>query len=140
MSMGVLIAALTRIRLGRAGAWMALALLAAACAAPAPLAIPADLPNRADQWGLSFRWALAREPTTIRAAGVMESSSRVIPWSTLALFGVDGGGRVVSRGQTTVQGGFGRTSVPFEIALRPTGREERFDLVLLRAQEGKPGE
>jgi hypothetical protein len=29
--------------------------------------------------------------------------------------------------------------VPFEVALRPTGREERFDLVLIHAQEGKPG-
>ncbi len=140
MGMSLLIAASKRIRLGRAGSWMALALLTAACATPAPLAIPADLPNRTDQWGFSFRWALAREPTTVRAAGVMESSSRVIPWSTVALFGVDGGGRVVSRGQTDVHGGFARSSVPFEITLRPTGREERFDLVLLRAQEGKPGE
>lgn len=140
MGMSVLVTVLTKIRLGRAGSWMALALLTAACAAPTPLAIPADLPNRTDQWGFSFRWALAREPTTVRAAGVMESSSRVIPWSTLALFGVDGGGRVVSRAQTDLHGGFGRTSVPFEITLRPTGREERFDLVLLRAQEGKPGE
>jgi len=119
---------------------MVLALLTAACAVPAPLAIPADLPNHTDQWGFSFRWALAREPTTVRAAGVMESSSRVIPWATLALFGVDASGRVVSRGQTDVRGGFGRTSLPFEITLRPTGREERFDLVLLHAQEGKPGE
>jgi hypothetical protein len=141
MSVGVLAAALKRTRMtSRGGSWMVLALLAAACAVPAPLAIPADLPNHTDQWGFSFRWALAREPTTVRAAGVMESSSRVIPWATLALFGVDASGRVVSRGQTDVRGGFGRTSLPFEITLRPTGREERFDLVLLHAQEGKPGE
>jgi hypothetical protein len=30
--------------------------------------------------------------------------------------------------------------VPFEITLRPTGREERFDLVLIRASEGKPAD
>ena len=141
MSVGVLAAALKWTGLTRRGStWMVLALLTAACAAPAPLATPTDLPNHTDQWGFSFRWALARETTTVRAAGVMESSSRVIPWSTLALFGVDANGRVVSRGQTDIRGGFGRTSLPFEITLRPTGREERFDLVLLRAQEGKPGE
>ena len=141
MSVGVLAAALKWTCLTRRGStWMVLALLTAACAAPAPLAIPADLPNHTDQWGFSFRWALAREPATVRAAGVMESSSRVIPWATLALFGVDANGRVVSRGQTDIRGGFGRTSLPFEITLRPTGREERFDLVLLHAQEGKPGE
>jgi hypothetical protein len=130
-----------RTRLTRGvGAWMALALLSAACTSSAPLAIPADLPNRTDQGGFTFRWALAREPATVRAVGVMESGNRPVPWATVALFGVDAGGRVVSRGQTDLRGGFGRTSLPFEIALRPTGREERFDLVLLSAQEGKPGD
>lgn len=121
-------------------AYLALALLSAACAGGAPLEIPADLPNRSDQGGFTFRWALTREPASVRAAGVMESRTRPVPWSTVALFGVDAGGRVVSRGQTDLRGGFGRTSLPFEITLRPTGREERFDLVLLHAQEGKPGE
>jgi hypothetical protein len=46
----------------------------------------------------------------------------------------------VSRGESDLQGGFGRTSVPFEIALQPTGREERFELVVVHAQEGKPGD
>jgi hypothetical protein len=46
----------------------------------------------------------------------------------------------VSRGETEIQGGFGRTSLPFEITLRPTGREERFHLVLVHAQEGKAGD
>jgi hypothetical protein len=121
-------------------AWVALALLSAACASSAPLAVPADLPNRTEQWGYTFRWALDREPAAVRAVGVMESTSRPVPWATVALFGVDAGGRVVSRGQADLRGGFGRMSLPFEIALRPTGREERFDLVLLHAQEGKPGE
>jgi len=130
-----------RTHLTRGGrAWLALALLSAACAGGAPLAIPADLPNRSDQGGFTFRWALAQEPDSVRAAGVMESRTRPVPWATVALFGVDAGGRVVSRGQTDLRGGFGRTSLPFEITLRPTGREERFDLVLLHAQEGKPGE
>jgi hypothetical protein len=141
MDVGRFVARMTKVRLIRSiRAGMALALLSAACTSGAPLTVPADLPNRTEQWGLTFRWALAREPTMVRAVGVMESGSRPVPWATVALLGVDAGGRVVSRGQTDVRAGFGRTSLPFEIALRPTGREERFDLVLLHAQEGKPGD
>jgi hypothetical protein len=76
----------------------------------------------------------------VRAAGLAESPTRIVSWAKLALFGVDRDGRVVSRGESDLQGGFGRTSVPFEIALQPTGREERFELVVVHAQEGKPGD
>jgi hypothetical protein len=113
---------------------------AACTAARSSIAIPADLPNRTDQWGFHFRWALIQEPAVVRAVGLIESPSRIVPRATLALFGVDRDGRVVSRGEREIQGGFGRTSLPFEIALRPTGREERFDLVLIHAQDGKPGD
>jgi hypothetical protein len=142
MNVGGVVAPMMRARLSRGiRGWMALALLSAACTSGgAPLAVPADLPNRTEQSGITFRWALARDPATVRAVGVMEPGSRPVPWATVALFGVDAGGRVVSRGQTDLRGGFGRASLPFEIALRPTGREEQFELVLLHAQEGKPGD
>jgi hypothetical protein len=58
----------------------------------------------------------------------------------VALLGVDRNGRVVSRGDAEIPGGFGRTVLPFEVALHPTGSEERFDLVLIQAHEGKPGD
>jgi hypothetical protein len=130
---------------GCARGWVALGLVilalgAAACAASSAIAIPADLPNRTDQGQFHFRWALIREPAMVRAVGLAESPTRIVSWAKLALFGVDRDGRVVSRGESDLQGGFGRTSVPFEIALQPTGREERFELVVVHAQEGKPGD
>ncbi len=112
----------------------------AACTARAPIAIPADLPNRTDQGEFRFRWALLREPDTVRAVGLAEAPSRVVAWARVALFGVDRDGRVVSRGDTEVPGGFGRNTLPFEVTLRPTVREERFELVLIHAHEGKPGD
>jgi hypothetical protein len=112
----------------------------AACAASAAISLPADLPNHTDQGEFRLRWALEPGPATVRAVGLIESPSRAVPWATLALFGVDRDGRVVSHGTSDVRGGFGRSSLPFEIALRPTGHEARFDLVLVHAQEGKPGD
>jgi hypothetical protein len=109
-------------------------------AASAPLAIPSDLPNRTDQGEFHFRWALVREPGAVRAVGLAEAPTRVVAWVRVALFGVDRDGRVVSRGDTEIAGGFGRSILPFEVALHPTGREDRFDLVLLQAHEGKPGD
>jgi hypothetical protein len=118
-----------------------LALGAAACTTSSAVAIPADLPNRSDQGQLHLRWALIREPAVVRAVGLAESPTRIVSWATVALYGVDRDGRVVSRGQSDLRnGGFAHTSMPFEITLRPTGQEERFDLVLLHAQEGKPGD
>lgn len=130
---------------GRAPAWIvlgvaALLLGAATGAASAPLAIPSDLPNRTDQGEFHFRWALVREPGVVRAVGLAEAPTRVVAWARVALFGVDRHGRVVSRGDTEIPGGFGRTALPFEVSLSPTGREDRFDLVLVQAHEGKPGD
>src|SRR5262245_42494512 len=118
-----------------------LALGAAACATSPAVAVPSDLPNRSDQGQLQFRWALVQEPSMVRAVGLAESPTRIVAWATVALFGVDRDGRVVSRGQSDLRNGsFSRTSMPFEIALQPTGREQKFELVLLHAQEGKPGD
>ena len=46
----------------------------------------------------------------------------------------------MGRGESDVQGGLGRTSGPFKRTLRQIGAEERFELVVLRAREGKPGD
>jgi len=113
---------------------------AAAWASSGPISVPADLPNRTDQVGLQIRWALVHDPATVRAVGLAESPNRDVSWTRLALFGVDRSGRIVSRGESEVQGGLSRNSGPFEVTLRPTGEEERFELVVLRAREGKPGD
>jgi hypothetical protein len=130
----------SRIALGA----LVVATLAAAAGgaggAGAAIAIPSELPNRTYQGEFQFRWALVRETGTVRAVGWADASNRIVAWVRVALLGVDQNGRVVSRGDREVPGGFGRTSLPFEVSLRPTGREERFELVLVQAHEGKPGE
>jgi hypothetical protein len=113
---------------------------AAAWASSGAIDVPADLPNRTDQVGLRLRWALVREPATVRAVGLAASPNRDVSWTRIALFGVDRSGRIVSRGESEVQGGLTRNTGPFEVTLRPTGEEERFELVVLRAREGKPGD
>jgi hypothetical protein len=109
-------------------------------AASASISVPADLPNRTDQAGLQLRWALVRDSAGVRAVGLAESPNRSVSWTRLGLYGLDRDGRIVSRGEGDVEDGLDRTSGPFEIALRPTGAEERFELVVLRAREGKPGD
>jgi hypothetical protein len=109
-------------------------------AASASINVPADLPNRTDQGGLRIRWALVRDSAAVRAVGMAESPNRDVSWTRLGLYGLDRSGRIVSRGESDVEDGLDRTSRPFEVALRPTGEEERFELVVLRAREGKPGD
>jgi len=130
---------------GWAPSWMGVSLWVlvlgtAAWAASSSIVIPADLPNRSDLGDVRLRWALIQDPGTVRAVGVAESPNRVVSRTTLELFGADREGRVVSQGQGDIQGGFGSTSGPFDVALRPTGREARFELVLVHVQEGKPGD
>ena len=112
----------------------------AQCATSAPISVPADLPNRTDQAGLQLRWALVREPETVRAVGLAESPNRNVSWTRLGLYGVDRSRRIVSRGESDVQSGLSRAGGPFEVALRPTGEEDRFELVVLRVPEGRPGD
>jgi hypothetical protein len=109
-------------------------------AASAPFVMPTDLPNVTEQGEFRFRWALVQEPGVVRAVGQAETPNRVVTWARVALFGVNRDGRVVSRGDSEVPNGFGRTTLPFQVSLRPTGREDRFELVLLYAHEGKPGD
>ena len=50
---------------------------------------------------------------------------------TLALFGVDANGRIVSRGTTYVRSDFASQATPFAVELTPIGRETRFELRVL---------
>ena len=109
-------------------------------AASATISVPADLPNRTDQGELRIRWAIVRDSAAVRAVGLAESPNRDVSWTRLGLYGLDRNGRIVSRGESDVQAALGRTSGPFEVTLRPTGEEDRFELVVLRAREGKPGD
>ena len=127
--MGTAIARLGRLArsTGRWSPWLVAAVLAwAGCAGPSRIAVPPELPNRTDDQGITFRWALLRDDGTVRAVGLAEAPGRNVSGATLALYGTDGGGRIVSRGQGTVSGGFGEGALPFEVVLRPTGAEERF--------------
>ena len=47
---------------------------------------------------------------------------------TLDLFGIDAGGRIVSRGTTYVRSDFNRQAVPFSRRDHPTGHETRYEL------------
>jgi hypothetical protein len=111
-----------------------------AWAASGPITVPTDLPNRTVQGELRLRWAVVRDSATVRAVGLAESPNRDVSWTRLGFYGLDGSGRIVSRGESDVQGGLGRTGGPFEVVLSATGAEERFELVVLRAREGKPGD
>ena len=126
-------------RVGRARWWPSLALAGVAfgmlgCAAGAGstrIVVPAELPNQTFEQGMSLRWALIRDDGPVRAVGLAEAPGVGVSGSTLALYGLDRDGRIVSRGQGVVAGGFGAAALPFEVTLRPTGREERFTIHVL---------
>jgi hypothetical protein len=98
------------------------------CASSTRVAVPAELPHTAREQGFEFRWALERDPGTIRAVGLARSLAHLEAQFTLALFGLDGAGRIASRGTTVVRFGFARDPAPFVVALHPTGREASFEL------------
>ena len=108
----------------------ALALLAmiAGCAAPARIEVPAELPLQTHEELFAIRWALQREATIARAVGVVRPSFDTEARLTLALFGVDAQGRIVSRGTAYLRSEFSRRSIPFAIEVIPVGREARFEL------------
>jgi len=57
---------------------------------------------------------------------------------TLNFFGLDGDGRIVSRGIALVHGPFGDRPQPLAAQLRPDGREVRFELRVAMVQAGGP--
>lgn len=112
---------------------LVLPLLLVGCAGTARLDRPADFPNHASEHPFfDLHWRLDRDAGKVRAVGLVEAA-RVdgIYDVTVELRGLDGAGRVVSRGLGRT---YGRKPLlrwqtqPFAVSLRPTGREVRFDL------------
>jgi hypothetical protein len=103
----------------------------AACAPGPRIAVPADLPNTTHEQSFELRWALQREAGAARAIGWVRTLANQEAQLTLALFGLDAGGRIVSRGTTVVRFRFTRDPEPFVVELRPTGREATFQLRIL---------
>ena len=110
-----------------------LAMLAAVagCAAAPRIDVPAELPLQTNDQLFTFRWALQREASVVRAVGRTTPSIDAEVRLTLAFFGVDSGGGIVSRGTTYLQSEFGTRSIPFAVELTPTGREASFELRVL---------
>jgi hypothetical protein len=105
------------------------------CAAPAPpLQVPAELPLVTNEQLFEFRWALQREASRARAVGLVTPSFDTEFSMTLGFYGVDAGGRIVSRGTTYVRADFAQRSTPFSVDLTPTGREARFELRIIDHQ------
>ena len=100
----------------------------AACAAPARIAVPADLPLQTHDQGYTMRWALERSPERVRAVGLISTSGFGAEQTLVTLYGWDARGRVVSRGDTALRRRIDPTPTAFEITLRPSGTEMRFDL------------
>jgi hypothetical protein len=105
--------------------------MAAACAAPARIEVPAELPLRTNDQLFAFEWALQREATVVRAVGRVRPSFLTEARLTLALFGVDANGAIASRGITYLRSPFSAEAFPFTVALTPTGRETSFVLRVL---------
>ncbi|HZS34210.1 MAG TPA: hypothetical protein VFC42_12620 [Methylomirabilota bacterium] len=117
------------------GIWLALAALGLAvggCAGgagtPRP---PAELPLSTVDQHFQLRWRLERDPSAVRAVGLAQSQADREGNLTLALYGLDAAGRIVSRGVGYVQWQFARDPAPFVVTLTPTGREARFELHVL---------
>jgi len=100
----------------------------AGCAAPARIEVPAELPLRTTDQGFEIRWALQREAARARAVGRVSPFFDTEARLTLAFFGVDAEGRIVSRGTTYLRSEFNREAIPFAVELTPTGREAGFEL------------
>ena len=110
-----------------------LAMLAAVagCAAAPRIDVPAELPLQTNDQLFTIRWALQREASVARAVGRVRPSFDAEARLTLALFGVDAGGHIVSRGITYLRSDFNRQPILFAVELTPTGREASFELRVL---------
>jgi hypothetical protein len=104
------------------------------CAGSPPIVVPPDLPNTTREQFLTLRWALVRETGRVQAIG--QAAGPGGQWdAVLALEGVDGQGRVVSRGTRAIRPGFGSGPTPFQVELTPTGGESDFRLRVPSAQQ-----
>jgi hypothetical protein len=103
----------------------------AGCAGPARIDVPAELPLQTNDQFFAIQWALQRDASEVRAVGRVKPSFNTEATLTLALFGVDAAGRIVSRDTTYLQSGFDRQPIPFSLELTPTGREARYEVRVL---------
>ncbi len=110
-----------------------LAILAAlaGCGETPRVEIPAELPLRMHDQLFAIEWALQREPSVVRGVGRVTPSIDSEARLTLGLFGLDAGGRIVSRGTAYLHSDFASRSIPFTVTLTPTGRESTFELRVL---------
>ena len=110
-----------------------LAILAAlaGCGETPRVEIPAELPLRMHDQLFAIEWALQREPSVVRGVGRVMPSIDSGARLTLGLFGLDAGGRIVSRGTAHLHSDFASRSIPFTVTLTPTGRESTFELRVL---------
>jgi hypothetical protein len=116
------------------------ALVVGGCAPAGRIEVPATLPNTIREQFLVLRWALDRKSGNVRAVGLADSSSGGQWDAIVALEGVEGQGRIVSRGTGPIRPGFGVGPTPFEVDLVPRGGETEFRLRVLRTQQySRPG-
>ena len=103
----------------------------AGCGETPRVEIPAELPLRMHDQLFAIEWALQREPSVVRGVGRVTPSIDSEARLTLGLFGLDAGGRIVSRGTAHLHSDFASRSIPFTVTLTPTGRESTFELRVL---------
>jgi hypothetical protein len=115
-------------------------LIAGGCALPPRIEVPPALPNTPHEQVLTLRWALVRDGGAVRAVGLAASSLGSRWDATVALEGLDGTGRAVSRRSGVIRPGFGPGPTAFEVTLVPTGGEREYRLRVVRLQEfARPG-
>jgi hypothetical protein len=59
-------------------------------------------------------------------------------WITLAFYGLDAEGRIVSRKSTYVRSTFAFEPIPFSVELVPTGRETSFEVQISQYRTATP--
>lgn len=122
---------------GRRGPWTRAASLLvivgvlSGCAGSTKIQLPAELPLHTTEDIFRIRWALQREPTVVRAIGQIEYDVDIEYRIALAFYGLDQDRRIVSRGSTYLQSSLSYAPIPFEVELKPTGRETSFELRVL---------
>jgi hypothetical protein len=109
----------------------AVTVLLAACAGAPPAPTSGEFPLRAsDQRPFVVSWRLTEAPGDVGALGVLDIDGYVdrLADATVELVGLDGEGRVVSRGTDLLspRGFAGDATWPFRVHLRPTGGETRY--------------
>ena len=103
----------------------------AGCGAAPRVKLPAELPLRSNDQLFTLEWALQRETSVVRGVGRVTPSIDSEATLTLGFFGLDAGGRIVSRGTAYLRSDFSSRSIPFAVELTPTGRESTFVLRVL---------